>query len=276
MYEDLIFKRLDRVGNICSKDLVDILGVSAVHASRMLGEFYENNKNNLVKEGKYIKLHPQGKIKQSILAQSLVDEINSQKNIPTITGILDNEFKISSNTIVNNSKIDIFVKKILQAMKKDKSVEVVYVSLTKKSSLEEKDPVRQIMPISFRFFEGLLYLLAVDVKNKRTEGDIKMFSLSRFQYLEIIHDKIKYTLDSINIEKKTKLILTFNSEFTLSQKQIIIEELQLKEYDNSRYYVNIYNYEKFSFLKKYFSNEKPDIKSKSIYPFFVNKEEREL
>lgn len=269
-YDDLIWKRIHRNGKICSNDLKQMLNISDVHASRLVADFLKHYSNKIYKSGRFLLLLPQEKVPDSILNNSLLQQITVAVNQPLISGLFDKELPIVESSLSHHKKLDGFLITILKAIKNSQSIEVVYVSLTYKNSPDEKEKPRTLFPISFKFFDGLLYLIAVDIK-KGEKDVIKMFALSRFQYVGISDNK--YRPKDIDDKKKVRFLLTFNSAFTQEQKNIIIEELGLNIHDNIQYYIDIFEYEKFSFKRKYLSEDKPSPDSKSIYPFFTSYKE---
>lgn len=270
-YDGLIWKRIYRSGKVCSADLEKILNVSNVHASRLISEFRSNNSDKVHKIGRYLFLYPQETPPESILNDSLINEISVAVNQPIISGLFDDELPIVQSSFSHNKKLNGFLATLIRAIKNSRSIEAVYVSLTYKNSPTEKEPPRTLFPVSFRFFDGMWYLIAVDIK-KGGEDILKMFALSRFQYIGISENK--YRPKNIDDKKKVRFLLTFNSAFTQDQKNIIIDELGLESYDNVRYFIDIFEYEKFSFKRKYLSEDKPSIDSKSIYPFFTSYSEQ--
>lgn len=273
IYDDLIWKRIYRIGQVCSNDLEQMLGVTNVHASRIIKNFTSTHSNKVYKKGRFVKLFPQETVPDSILNTSLIDEINVQQNISKISGLFNSEIPIVDNTVSNHKKLDRFLITIIQAIKSHQPLEVVYVSLTYKKSPDEKEKPRILFPVSFRFFDGLWYLIALDIKDKNKQI-LKMFSLSRFHHVAISKEKVK--IEPFDERKKVRFFLTFNSSFTEEQKNIIIDELQLTKFDNLQYCIDIYEYEKFSFKRKYLSSEKPSSDSMSIYPFFVSHTEQPI
>lgn len=273
MHDELIWKRIERIGQVSSNDLEKMLNVTNVHASRILKNFADNHSSKVYKKGRFVKLFPQESVPESIRNSSLIDEINIQQNISTISGLFNDEIPIVDNTVSNHNKLNRFLITIIQAIKSRQPLEVVYVSLTYKNSPDEKEKPRLIFPVSFRFFDGLWYLIALDIKDKKKQI-LKMFSLSRFHHVAISKEKVK--IEPFDDRKKIRFFLTFNSSFTEEQRNIIIDELQLKKFDNLQYYIDIYEYEKFSFMRKYLSSEKPSSDSNSIYPFFVSHSERAI
>ena len=273
-HDELIWKRLYRIGQICSNDLEKLLSVTNVHASRILKTFLSNHSAKVYKKGRFVRMFPQESVPESILQSSLIEEINIQQNSPGISGLFNDEIPIVENSISNHPKFNQFLITIIKAIKARQPLEVVYVSLTYKKSMDEKEKPRLLFPVSFRFFDGLWYLIALDIKENQNDSIIKMFSLSRFQYVAMSKEKVR--IGSLDDKKKVRFFLTFNSAFTEEQRNIIIDELGLKKLDNIQYYLDIYEYEKFSFKKKYLSTEKPSIDSNSIYPFFVSYTEKSI
>lgn len=272
-YDELIWKRIHRNGKICSKDLEILLNISNVHASRLIKNFLDTYSNKVFKKGRFLILFPQETAPMSILNNSLISQISVAVNQPLVSGLFDNELPIVESSISHHKKLDNFLLTILKAIKNSKPIEVVYISLTYRNSPTDKEKPRLLFPLSFKFFDGFWYLIAVDRKNGQ-EDMIKMFALNRFQYIEISDEKFKPK--TFNDRKKIRFLLTFNSAFTEEQKNIIIEELNLKQYDNLQYFIDIFEYERFSFKRKYLSDEKPTIDSKSIYPFFTSYSEQSI
>lgn len=266
-YDELIWKRIHRNGKICSQDLEKMLGVTNVHASRLIKIFLEKYAEKVYKKGRFLVIFPQEKAPNSVINNSLINQISVAVNQPMVTGLFDSELPIVESSISYHKKLDDFLITILKAIKISKAIEVVYVSLTYKNSPDEKDKPRTIYPLSFKFFDGFWYLIAVDLGKDKSEI-IKMFSLNRFQYVQISEEKFKPK--NTDEKKKLRFLLTFNSAFTQEQKNIIIDELGLKLSNNIQYYVDIFEYERFSFKRKYLSEEKPTHDSKSIYPFFTS------
>ena len=272
-YDELIWKRIYRNGKVCSNDLEKMLNISNVHASRVIKSFLNNYSDKVFKKGRFLLLFPQENVPMSILNNSLINQISVAVNQPLVSGLFDNELPIVESSISHHKKLDDFLITILKAIKNSKPIEVVYISLTYRNSPTDKEKPRILFPLSFKFFDGFWYLIAVDRKNGQ-EDMIKMFALSRFQYIKISDEKFKPKV--IDDKKKLRFLLTFNLAFTEEQKNIIIDELGLKPYDNLQYFIDIFEYEKFSFKRKYLSEEKPSIDSKSIYPFFTNYSELSL
>ncbi len=270
--EEIIWKRLYRNGSICSNDLEKILKITNVHASRLIKSFLEKNSDKVFKKGRFLILFPQEKVPNSISEASLINQITFSYNNPITTGLFDSEIPIVESSVFYHKKLDKFLITIIKAIKKSKPLEVIYVSLTYRNSIDEKEKPRIIFPISFKFFDGFWYLIAVDKKDESEK--IKMFSLNRFYHIEISDEKFKPK--NINDKQKIRFLLTLNSAFTTEQKNIIINELDLKKYDNTQYYIDVFEYEKFSFQRKYLSNEKPSLNSNSIYPFFTSYQEQDI
>ncbi len=272
-YDNLIWNRIYRNGKICSNDLQKLLSITSVHSSRIIKSFLDRHSDKVFKKGRFLTLFPQEKPPESIINTSLINQISVAINQPIITGLFDEEIPIVESSLSYSQKIDNFMLIILKAIRQSKSIEAVYVSLTYRSSPTEKEKPRILFPISFKFFDGFWYLIAVDKKSGQ-EDTLKMFALNRFQHISISDEKFKYK--SINDKKKIRFFLIFNSAFTNEQKNIIIDELGLKKHDDSQYVVDIFEYEKFSFKRKYLSEEKPTADSKSIYPFFTSYSEQPI
>lgn len=273
-YDTLIWKRIYRSGKICSDDLVRILHVSNVHASRLIADFVKNHSNKVYKKGRFIVPFPQEKAPESVLNDSLLNSISVATNEPLKSGLFDKELYIVKSSISNHRKMDDFLITIIQAIGKQQCIEAVYVSLTYKNSIDDKEKPRIFYPVGFKFFDGFWYLLAVELKENKKDIQLKMYSLSRFQHIAF-SDK-KYKGEKIDLTKKLRFTLTFNSAFTQEQKNIIIDELGLHIFDNNQYYIDIFEHEKLSFKRKYFSDEKPSVDSKSIYPFFTSYTEQSI
>lgn len=270
-HEELIWKRLHRSGKVCSNDLEKMLKITNVYASNLIKSFLEKNSNKVYKNGRFLIIFPQEKAPASIINNSLIKQISMAMNQPLMSGLFDNELPIVESSVLPHKKLDEFLITILKAIKNLKAIEVVYVSLTYRNSPTDKEKPRLLFPISFKFFDGFWYLIAVDKKSNKEEM-IKMFALNRFQYVKISDEKFKPK--TINDKRKIRFLVIFNSAFTEEQKNIIIDELNLKPYDNFQYYIDIFEYERFSFKRKYLSEEKPTSDSKSIYPFFTSYSEQ--
>lgn len=240
--EIVIWKRLHRIGSVCSKDLELLLNITNVHASRLLKSFADNYSDKVYKEGRFIYLYPNSDVPESIKNESLLQSLRFS-NKPQITGILDNEIPIIINDKVDNND---YFSIIFEAIKGSNKLEIVYVTFDLKETPTSKTKPILIVPSAFTMIEGIMYLVAVNLSNN---NKVELFNLTRITYIKTL-DK-SHILKTIDIYKKVNLVLTFNELLTDEQKNILAFQFDLKKYNDTQYIKNFFDYEKDLFIKKY-------------------------
>ncbi len=240
--EIVIWKRLHRIGSVCSKDLELLLNITNVHASRLLKSFADNNSDKVYKEGRFIYLYPNSDVPESIKNESLLQSLRFS-NKPQITGILDNEIPIIINDKVDNND---YFSIIFEAIKGSNKLEIVYVTFDLKETPTSKTKPILIVPSAFTMIEGIMYLVAVNLSNN---NKVELFNLTRITYIKTLNKS--NILKTIDIYKKVNLVLTFNELLTDEQKNILAFQFDLEKYNDTQYVKNLFDYEKDLFIKKY-------------------------
>lgn len=240
--EIVIWKRLHRIGSVCSKDLELLLNITNVHASRLLKSFVNNNSDKVYKDGRFIYLYPNTEIPESIKNESLLKSLTFS-NRPQFTGILDNEIPIIINDKVDNND---YFSIIFEAIKDRNKLEIVYINLDLKEIPETKTKPILIVPSAFTMIEGFMYLIAVNLSNN---NKVELFNLTRITHIKTLNKS--HILKNIDIYKKVNLFLTFNELLTEEQKNILAFQFDLKKHNETQYVKTIFDYEKDLFIKKY-------------------------